>query len=272
MPLPKKSVKEPPTKKPSAKKSIVKKPAGKKTIAQKSAAKKTIATKPARKKTTARKSLLATPAVRKSLATYRAKRDFEVTSEPSGDMAGRKDKALVFVVQKHKASHLHFDLRLEVDGVMKSWAVPKGPNVDPSVKRLAMEVEDHPIAYNSFEGTIPQGEYGGGTVMLWDRGTYSPDEISPGESENDAAARALTAGKLAFTFHGARLKGSYALVRTQRGETRAQWLLIKHKDKFAKEGGDIVAETLTSVESGRRMEDIAAGKKPRASKRATSDQ
>ena len=243
-----------------ARKSTAKQTPAKKTVAKKSTAKKTVA-----KNSTAKK------AVAKSLAAYRAKRDFDITAEPSGEKAVRKAKALAFVIQKHEASHLHFDLRLEVDGVMKSWAVPKGPNVDPSVKRLAMEVEDHPIAYNSFEGTIPRGEYGGGTVMLWDRGTYSPDEMNAGETENQAAGRALTAGKLAFTFHGARLKGSYALVRTRREETRAQWLLIKHKDKFAKEGRDIVAETLTSVESGRRMEDIAAGKKPRASKRAASE-
>ena len=126
------------------------------------------------------------------------------------------------------------------------------------------------MAYNTFEGTIPQGEYGGGTVMLWDRGTYSPDEINPGESENEAARRALDDGKLAFTFHGQRLKGSFALVRTRRGETRAQWLLIKHRDKYAKAGRDIVADVMTSVVSGRRMEDIAAGRKPRARKQSAS--
>lgn len=207
----------------------------------------TRAAKPAQKK------------VRASLSEYRRKRDFEVTAEPSGNTpVARSGKSLVFVIQKHAASHLHFDLRLEVDGVMKSWAVPKGPSVDPDFKRLAMEVEDHPMAYNTFEGTIPQGEYGGGTVMLWDRGTYSPDEINDGESENAASKRALEAGKLAFTFHGERLKGSYALVRTRRGEERAQWLLIKHKDKYAKAGRDIVEQITTSVDTGRKMEEIAA--------------
>jgi bifunctional non-homologous end joining protein LigD len=209
--------------------------------------------------------------VREALARYRTKRDFEKTAEPSGDEAAaaatrgsknarRNEKSLAFVIQKHAASHLHFDLRLELDGVMKSWAVPKGPSLDPSVKRLAMEVEDHPMGYNSFEGTIPKGQYGGGTVMLWDRGTYSPDEANPGESAQAAVRRGLRAGKLVFTFHGKRLRGSFALVRTRRGEGRAQWLLIKHNDDTADAGRDIVAEVVTSVASGRTMEAIASSR------------
>ncbi|MBC8090226.1 MAG: hypothetical protein H7Z40_23450 [Phycisphaerae bacterium] len=208
---------------------------------------------------TSRKEKSATPVVQKSLSKYRSKRNFSVTAEPSGEKEQAPNpEALRFVIQKHAASHLHFDLRLEVDGVMKSWAVPKGPSVDPDIKRLAMEVEDHPVAYNTFEGTIPPGEYGGGTVMLWDRGKYSPDEIDSGEDANAAAKRALASGKLAFTFHGERLQGSYALVRTRRGEERAQWLLIKHKDRFAKAGQDIVAKVMTSVDTARTMEEIAA--------------
>ena len=195
------------------------------------------------------------------LARYRQKRDFSRTREPSGahseKHAPSTGTTLAFVIQKHAASHLHFDLRLELDDVMKSWAVPKGPSLDPSVKRLAMQVEDHPMEYNKFEGTIPKGQYGGGTVMLWDRGSYSPDEIESGESESDAVRRGLRDGKLAFTFRGERLAGSFALVRTRRGEGRAQWLLIKHHDETAYTGRDIVDDVVTSVASGRTMEEIA---------------
>ena len=199
------------------------------------------------------------------LSLYREKRNFDSTAEPRGsDDTLRKRKAadeLAFVVQKHAASHLHFDLRLEVEGVMKSWAVPKGPSQDPEVKRLAMEVEDHPMEYNSFEGTIPKGQYGGGTVMLWDRGTYTPDELQEGETHGKAVQRGLDAGKLSFSFHGERLNGSFALVRTRRSNDgeKSQWLLIKHRDEFAAPGSDIVAEITTSVDSGRTMEQIAAG-------------
>lgn len=193
------------------------------------------------------------------LTTYRKKRDFSITPEPSGAEKAKpaKKSKLVFVLQKHAASHLHFDLRLELDGVMKSWAVPKGPSLDPSVKRLAMEVEDHPMAYNEFEGIIPQGEYGGGTVMLWDRGTYSADKAGTGKHE-DVIRSEYEKGKIDFTFHGQRLKGSFALVRTRRGP-KAQWLLIKHRDEYAEPGSDVVAENMTSVTTGRTMEEIGGG-------------
>lgn len=203
---------------------------------------------------------------RGQLAEYRRKRDFTKTEEPSGDEAPPSTGVgrLRFVIQKHAASHLHFDLRLELDGVMKSWAVPKGPSLDPSVKRLAMQVEDHPIDYNTFEGTIPKGEYGGGTVMLWDRGTYSSDAATSPDEEEEAIRVGLKRGDLKITFHGERLRGSFALVRMKFARDRTssskpQWLLIKHRDEFAS-NEDVVADSMTSVESGRTMEEIASGK------------
>ena len=196
------------------------------------------------------------------LGEYRRKRDFNRTAEPRG---GRRKAAtkLAYVIQKHAASHLHFDLRLELDGVMKSWAVPKGPSLDPAVKRLAMQVEDHPIEYNAFEGTIPKGEYGGGTVMIWDRGTYTyggDEDLDPEEALRQGYAR----GDFKFVLHGKRLNGSWVLVRTRRGDPkRAQWLLIKHRDEFAEPGSEVVVEYLSSAATGRTMDEIAAGRKPR---------
>jgi len=211
------------------------------------------------------------------LAEYRRKRDFSRTAEPAGkvDSVPPAQGTLRFVIQKHAASHLHFDLRLELDGVMKSWAVPKGPSLDPGVKRLAMEVEDHPIDYNTFEGTIPKGEYGGGTVMLWDRGTYRADAADDGDDEA-AIRRGYRAGDLKFTLQGERLRGSWVLVRMRgrdTGSAKPQWLWIKHRDDEARDDVDIVAETMTSVTTGRTMDEIAAGKKgpakPRKSPTAT---
>ena len=203
----------------------------------------------------------AKPAVRAKLSEYRHKRDFSKTAEPSGnEKRSQKQKSLVFVIQKHAASHLHFDVRLELDGVMKSWAVPKGPSYDPAVKRLAMQVEDHPIDYNTFEGTIPQGEYGGGTVMLWDRGTYTSalDQDDP----IPALRKGYAKGDLKILMHGERMHGSWVLVRTRRGsDEKPQWLLIKHRDEFSKPGSDIVAEEMTSVAAGRTRDEIAAHKK-----------
>jgi bifunctional non-homologous end joining protein LigD len=202
---------------------------------------------------------------RAKLTEYRRKRDFTKTGEPSGETAPTlvRPGRLRFVIQKHAASHLHFDLRLELDDVMKSWAVPKGPSMDPSVKRLAMQVEDHPIDYNTFEGTIPKGEYGGGTVMLWDRGTYSSDTAASPDEEEDAIREGLKRGDLKITFHGERLRGSFALIRMKfardGSSSKPQWLLIKHRDEFASED-DVVADNMTSVDSGRTMEEIASGK------------
>lgn len=203
---------------------------------------------------------------RAQLAEYRRKRDFGRTQEPSGKTTSSPTRSgrLRFVVQKHAASHLHFDLRLEVDGVMKSWAVPKGLSLDPSVKRLAMQVEDHPMDYNAFEGTIPKDEYGGGTVMLWDQGTYSADTATSHDEEEDAIREGLRRGDLKITFHGERLHGSFALVRMKfarnsSSSSKPQWLLIKHRDEFATDK-DVVAENMTSVESDRTMDEIASGK------------
>ena len=188
------------------------------------------------------------------LSTYRKKRDFEKTPEPSGKTAVTPSKQRRFVIQKHDASRLHYDLRLEFDGVFKSWAVTKGPSLDPHDKRLAVEVEDHPLDYGDFEGTIPEGQYGGGTVMLWDRGTW----------ESEDPERGFKKGDLKFTLHGDKLHGSWVLVRMRNdrsGGKRTNWLLIKHRDEFVREGAknDILDED-KSVASGRAMEQIAEGK------------
>src|SRR5688572_6038069 len=169
------------------------------------------------------------------LARYRSKRDFRRTREPSGKRDGiAESQALRFVIQKHAARRLHYDLRLELDGTFRSWAVTKGPSLDPADRRLAVEVEDHPLEYGDFEGTIPKGEYGGGTVQLWDRGFWAPLPGTP-------AQKALKAGHLKFLLAGERLKGEWVLVRMKHdrgGGARNNWLLIKHRDKFAGAGSD----------------------------------
>ncbi len=186
------------------------------------------------------------------LATYQAKRDFKITPEPRGSARKSAHPELSFVIQKHQASHLHYDFRLEWDGVLVSWAVPKGPSLDPSVKRLAMAVEDHPLEYGGFEGVIPEGEYGGGTVMVWDRGTWEPEPETP-----DVAA-ALRKGELKFRLKGAKLKGSWVLVRTKVGsDGKASWLLIKHRDRYASDT-DIASAKPRSVLSRRLMAGIAS--------------
>ncbi len=202
------------------------------------------------------------------LKEYQRKRDFEKTAEPSGDAAGTSPRAtaadqLHFVIQKHDASRLHYDLRLEIDGVMKSWAVPKGPSADPSVKRLAMQVEDHPIEYNSFEGTIPAGEYGGGTVMLWDHGTYEI-ENAPDDDQNSSARDQYCDGELKVIFHGKRIKGSYAIVRTKGmggSSSKPSWLLIKHRDVQARPESDspLTEKYMKSVTTSRTMDEISKG-------------
>jgi bifunctional non-homologous end joining protein LigD len=191
----------------------------------------------------------------KKLKAYRAKRDFAKTAEPSGEKAVTPSKHLRFVVQKHAASRLHYDFRLELDGVFKSWAVTKGPSLNPKDKRLAVQTEDHPLDYGDFEGTIPKGEYGGGTVMLWDRGFWAP-------AGTDDPAKALAKGELKFVLSGEKLQGGFMLVRMKRreGEKRDSWLLIKHRDAYVADQGETVLENAHSVASSRSMEEIAAGK------------
>jgi len=193
---------------------------------------------------------------KKALALYQAKRDFKKTPEPSGKSSVGRGQYPRFVIQKHDASRLHYDLRLEVDGVFRSWAITKGPSLDPADKRLAVEVEDHPLDYGDFEGTIPAGEYGGGTVMLWDRGFWLPDgKVDP--------AQALRAGELKFSLAGKKLKGGWVLVRMQpKGAPgkRHNWLLIKHRDGFEREGDSSLLARDRSVASGRSMQQIAGGK------------
>ncbi|CAN7728430.1 DNA ligase D [Bradyrhizobium sp. LjRoot220] len=190
----------------------------------------------------------------RNLSTYRKKRDFEKTDEPSGDVKVAPSKQRRFVIQKHDATRLHYDLRLEFDGVFKSWAVTRGPSLDPHDKRLAVEVEDHPLDYGDFEGAIPDDQYGGGTVLLWDRGYW----------ESDDPERGFKKGDLKFTLHGEKLHGSWVLVRMKGdryGGKRTNWLLIKHRDEFVKQGdaNDILDED-RSVASGRSMDQIAKGK------------
>jgi len=209
-----------------------------------------------------------------NLTLYQAKRDFTKTAEPTGKARVKQAQYPRFVIQKHAASRLHYDLRLEVNGVFKSWAVTKGPSLDPVDRRLAVEVEDHPLDYGDFEGTIPHGEYGGGTVMLWDRGFWAPEGNADPEN-------ALRKGELKFALAGDKLQGSWVIVRMrhdrERG-TRTNWLLIKHRDEYARERGseDVTAQD-ASVASGRSMDQIAAGKGRRpkpfmlAGKAATSD-
>ncbi len=187
-----------------------------------------------------------------SLREYHKKRRFDVTAEPKGKERATtpRRKKLAFVVQKHRASALHYDVRLEWKGVMLSWAVPKGPSYDPAIKRLAMQVEDHPIEYNKFEGVIPAGEYGGGTVMIWDQGVWVP--------EDPDVDGALKKGDLKVSFEGKKLRGSWVLVRTRGrgGDSKPAWLMIKHRDAWAT-SEDITELAPRSVVSNRLLIEIA---------------
>lgn len=199
-----------------------------------------------------------------ALTKYNEKRNFEITPEPKGANKSSRSGNLAFVVQKHQATRLHYDFRLEWNGVLLSWAIPKGPSLDPSVKRLAVAVEDHPLEYGTFEGVIPQGQYGGGTVMLWDAGTWTPEipDVDAG----------LRQGEIKFTLRGSKLKGSWVLVRTKGLGTsgKSSWLLIKHKDRYAS-ANDVIEAKPRSVKSRRWMRQIAAASGGDVDKAAQSD-
>ena len=193
-----------------------------------------------------------------SLTEYKKKRKFDKTPEP-GPTKKRTKTGKMFVIQKHRASQLHYDFRLEADGVLKSWAVPKGPSLDPTVRRLAMQVEDHPVDYAKFEGVIPEGEYGGGTVMVWDYGTYEPENAGD-------VSEALRKGELKFKLNGEKLKGSWVLVRTR----DRQWLLIKHRDYYTTEE-DVTDIAPVSILSRRTLAEIAEDEGGDVKKAATGD-
>src|SRR5688572_10216932 len=174
-----------------------------------------------------------------SLDRYREMRDFSVTPEPRGRTAVARKKQLRYYIQRHAATRLHYDFRLELEGVLKSWAVPKGPSLDPADKRLAVQTEDHPLEYGEFEGVIPEKQYGAGEVLLWDRGVWIP--------EDDDALVALRKGRLHFRLEGEKLRGSWILTRTSRGDERPSWLLIKRNDEEARSDLDITVERPESV-------------------------
>jgi bifunctional non-homologous end joining protein LigD len=184
-----------------------------------------------------------------SMKEYQARRDFSRTPEPAGGFSARSPAGeRAFIVHKHHARSLHYDLRLESEGALKSWAVPRGPSLDPGEKRLAVEVEDHPLDYGGFEGVIPAGEYGGGTVIIWDRGSY---EILAGE---ESFEEMLERGGARILLRGEKLTGGFALIRTKWGGKKNNWLLIKEKDDEARPGSNITADRPLSVVSGRDVD------------------
>lgn len=189
-----------------------------------------------------------------ALRTYNKKRDFSITSEPAGEVSAAKAEGRIFVVQKHDATRLHYDFRLELDGVLLSWAIPKGPSYDPADKRLAARTEDHPFSYRDYEGIIPAHQYGAGPVMVWDTGTWEPVDENP--------SKALEDGKLTFRLHGDKMKGEWTLARMHKTRDRREnWLLIKRKDKFAGANADFLKDTDYSVKTGRPFAEIAQGVK-----------
>lgn len=199
----------------------------------------------------------------KPLTEYTRKRNFKITGEPAAKLHKKsKSKPLLFVVQEHHASHLHYDFRLEWDGVLKSWAVPKGPSLDPSQKRLAVEVEDHPYDYATFEGIIPADQYGGGEVYRWDMGTWIP---------HGDVDKSLRKGHLEFALKGKRLKGDFILVRTRRSSSKPQWLLIKRNDDYAKPGDELkmvrnYGSTKENPNRGKKLKGVKVWQSSKASK------
>lgn len=190
-----------------------------------------------------------------ALLLYKTKRNFSVSPEPKGNsMATTKNKP-IFVIQKHNASHLHYDFRLEIDGVLKSWAIPKGPSTDPHDKRLAMETEDHPMDYATFEGMIPEGEYGAGSVIVWDTGTF--DNIKEKDGKTVPLKQCYKNGQIEVNLHGKKLQGGYALIRTQSDDMK-KWLCIKMRDEYADARRNPVSSQPESVISGKTIEDIEA--------------
>jgi bifunctional non-homologous end joining protein LigD len=199
------------------------------------------------------------------LKKYQSMRDFSDTPEPSGRKKAPRAKQPIFVIQKHAASHLHYDFRLEMEGVLKSWAVPKGPSYNPSDKRLAMMTEDHPYDYASFEGVIPAGNYGGGNVIIWDQGTW--EFIEPG----DDPVKALKQGKLTFRLQGKKMFGEWALVKIRgRSPKGNEWLLLKHRDQFANEDIDVTRVAPRSVVSNRTVEEVDTGNVWHSNRKARS--
>lgn len=198
---------------------------------------------------------------KESLERYHERRSVAHSGEPTGAEKSEKHKKPIFVVQKHAASHLHYDFRLEIDGVLVSWAIPKGPSMNPKERRLAVPTDDHPMAYADFEGTIPEGDYGAGTVMVWDKGTY--DNLKQKEDKPIAMHTCHTDGRIEIELHGKKLQGAFALIRTG-AQNDERWLLIKMRDMCAQITGDIVEDQPLSVLTGRTMEEIAAGGKKHA--------
>ena len=188
------------------------------------------------------------------LEKYQKMRDFGDTPEPKGDRKPKRGKKPIFVIQKHAASRLHYDFRLEMEGVLKSWAVPKGPSYDPAVKRLAMMTEDHPYDYADFEGVIPEGNYGAGNVIIWDNGTWT--FVEPGDDPVEAVKK----GKLTFRLHGKKLQGEWALIRIRgRSPKGNEWLLIKHRDQYATSKLDVTERMPLSVVSNKSLNEVGSG-------------